>query len=173
MCLLQYHLYHELQFDVPRKLQSWWLSTPPLESLASSRCFDILFQDPAVTPGERFVDTILFPTAWWTFCPFLTAIEFHSAWAMGMRVNLLAANTHNVSLKMTGNPWPDEVCRQYLNGEKLMLDMTCCSFFSPLLGLLTKLVSIHKKRKERIATVGYNSYICVMTFVLFHLSWQL
>ena len=60
-------------------------------------------------------------------------------------------------------------------GETHALDMTCCNFFSPLLGLLTKLVSIHKKkkkkeRKKRTATVGYNSYVCVKTFVLFHLS---
>eukprot|EP00074_Homo_sapiens_P090441 XP_016866897.1 vascular non-inflammatory molecule 2 isoform X3 [Homo sapiens] len=35
--------------------------------------------------------------------PLLTAIEFHSAWAMGMGVNLLVANTHHVSLNMTGS----------------------------------------------------------------------
>lgn len=59
--------------------------------------------------------------------------------------------------------------------EKLMLWIWPVVVFSPLLGLLTKLVSIHKKekKKKRIATVGYNSYICVKAFVLFHLSWQL
>jgi pantetheine hydrolase len=35
--------------------------------------------------------------------PLLTAIEFHSAWAMGMGVNLLAANIHHPRLNMTGN----------------------------------------------------------------------
>ncbi|KAI1240945.1 Vascular non-inflammatory molecule 2, partial [Lamprotornis superbus] len=49
------------------------------------------------------VDTVLFPTAWMNVLPFLTAIEFHSAWAMGMRVNLLSANTHNTSKAMTGS----------------------------------------------------------------------
>ena len=48
------------------------------------------------------MDTVLFPTAWMNVLPFLTAIEFHSAWAMGMGVNLLSANTHNTSLAMTG-----------------------------------------------------------------------
>ena len=42
-------------------------------------------------------------------------------------------------------------------------------FFSPLLGLLTKLVFIHqkkkKKKKKRTATVGHNSYVCVKTFM--------
>lgn len=55
-----------------------------------------------VLVSELQVDTVLFPTAWMNVLPFLTAIEFHSAWAMGMGVNLLSANTHNISLAMTG-----------------------------------------------------------------------
>ncbi|XP_016850521.2 pantetheinase [Anolis carolinensis] len=67
-------------------------------------CFDILFHDPAVTLiSNLHVDTILFPTAWMNVLPHLTAVEFHSAWAMGMRVNFLAANIHRPSLNMTGS----------------------------------------------------------------------
>ncbi|GAB0186716.1 pantetheinase [Grus japonensis] len=67
-------------------------------------CFDILFREPAVVlVSELQVDTVLFPTAWMNVLPFLTAIEFHSAWAMGMGVNLLSANTHNIGLAMTGS----------------------------------------------------------------------
>ena len=104
MCLLQYHLYREIQFDVPEKPELVTFNTT-FGKFGIFTCFDILFHDPAVTlVKDSHVDTILFPTAWMNVLPFMTAIEFHSAWAMGMRVNLLAANTHNVSLKMTGNP---------------------------------------------------------------------
>lgn len=66
-------------------------------------CFDLLFYNPAVAlVVEHNVDTILFPTAWMNLLPHLTAVEFHSAWAMGMGVNLLSANTHNTSMRMTG-----------------------------------------------------------------------
>ncbi|KAM6185221.1 pantetheinase-like [Rhynchocyon petersi] len=67
-------------------------------------CFDILFHDPAVTLVKDFhVDTILFPTAWMNVLPHLSAVEFHSAWAMGMGVNFLAANLHYPMYRMTGS----------------------------------------------------------------------
>lgn len=56
-----------------------------------------------VLASELQVDTVLFPTAWMNVLPFLTAVEFHSAWAMGMGVNFLASNTHNTIMSMTGN----------------------------------------------------------------------
>ncbi|XP_007945569.1 pantetheinase [Orycteropus afer afer] len=67
-------------------------------------CFDILFHDPAVTLVKDFhVDTILFPTAWMNVLPHLSAVEFHSAWAMGLGVNFLAANLHHPLKEMTGS----------------------------------------------------------------------
>ncbi|KAF3831933.1 hypothetical protein GH733_000745, partial [Mirounga leonina] len=67
-------------------------------------CFDILFYDPAVTLVKDFhVDTIVFPTAWMNVLPHLSAIQFHSAWAMGMGVNFLASNIHHPSKRMTGS----------------------------------------------------------------------
>ncbi|XP_006834784.1 PREDICTED: vascular non-inflammatory molecule 2 [Chrysochloris asiatica] len=99
----KYHLYQERQFDVPQKPELVTFTTT-FGKFGIFTCFDILFHDPAVTLVKDFdVDTILFPTAWMNVLPFLTAIEFHSAWAMGMRVNLLAANIHHVSLNMTGS----------------------------------------------------------------------
>uniref|UniRef100_A0A8C3B865 CN hydrolase domain-containing protein n=1 Tax=Cairina moschata TaxID=8855 RepID=A0A8C3B865_CAIMO len=67
-------------------------------------CADILFHNPAVVLASRFqVDTILFPTAWVNTLPLLSAVQFHSAWAMGMGVNFLSANTRNSTLDMTGS----------------------------------------------------------------------
>lgn len=99
----KYHLYSEPQFDVPEKPELVTFNTT-FGRFGIFTCFDILFHDPAVTLVKDFhVDTILFPTAWMNVLPLLTAIEFHSAWAMGMRVNLLVANTHHVHLNMTGS----------------------------------------------------------------------
>lgn len=104
-CLSQQNLFlNEDQFNAPKEPEVVTFNTT-FGKFGIFTCFDILFHDPAVTlVKDSHVDTILFPTAWMNVLPFMTAIEFHSAWAMGMRVNLLAANTHNVSLKMTGNP---------------------------------------------------------------------
>ncbi|XP_006885039.1 PREDICTED: vascular non-inflammatory molecule 2 isoform X1 [Elephantulus edwardii] len=99
----KHHLYNEPQFDVPKKPELVTFNTT-FGKFGIFTCFDILFHEPAVTLVKDFhVDTILFPTAWMNVLPFLTAVEFHSAWAMGMRVNLLAANTHRASINMTGS----------------------------------------------------------------------
>ncbi|XP_008585164.1 PREDICTED: vascular non-inflammatory molecule 2 isoform X1 [Galeopterus variegatus] len=99
----KYHLYHEPQFDVPEKLELVTFNTT-FGRFGIFTCFDILFHDPAVTLVKDFhVDTILLPTAWMNVLPLLTAIEFHSAWAMGMGVNLLVANIHHIRKNMTGS----------------------------------------------------------------------
>ncbi|XP_038597617.1 vascular non-inflammatory molecule 2 [Tachyglossus aculeatus] len=99
----KYNLFGESQFDVPPRPELVAFNTP-FGKLGVFTCFDILFHDPAVSVvRDLHVDTVLFPTAWMNALPFLTAIEFHSAWAMGMGVNLLVANTHNTTQRMTGS----------------------------------------------------------------------
>ncbi|XP_015682688.1 pantetheinase isoform X1 [Protobothrops mucrosquamatus] len=103
----RYHKFNlfqlEHQFDFPKEPELVTFNTS-FGKFGLFTCFDILFHDPAVAlVSQLSVDTILFPTAWMNVLPHLTAIEFHSAWAMGMRVNVLAANTHNTSLTMTGS----------------------------------------------------------------------
>lgn len=93
----------EEQFNVPKEPEIVTFNTS-FGNFGIFTCFDILFHDPAVTLVKDFhVDTILFPTAWMNVLPHLSAVEFHSAWAMGMRVNFLASNIHYPSKKMTGN----------------------------------------------------------------------
>ncbi|NWH74032.1 VNN2 protein, partial [Piaya cayana] len=102
----RYHKYNlfrgETQFNYPKEPEVVTFETP-FGKFGIITCFDILFREPAVVlVSELQVDTVLFPTAWMNVLPFLTAVEFHSAWAMGMGVNLLSANTHNINTSMTG-----------------------------------------------------------------------
>ncbi|XP_032956316.1 pantetheinase-like isoform X3 [Rhinolophus ferrumequinum] len=93
----------EDQFNKPTESEVVTFDTP-FGRFGMFTCFDILFHDPAVTLVEDFhVDTIVFPTAWMNVLPHLSAIEFHSAWAMGMGVNFLASNIHYPPKKMTGS----------------------------------------------------------------------
>ncbi|EOB08629.1 Pantetheinase, partial [Anas platyrhynchos] len=103
----RYHKYNlfmsEEQFNYPKEPELVTFKTP-FGKFGIFTCFDILFREPAVVlVSELQVDTVLFPTAWMNVLPFLTAVEFHSAWAMGMRVNFLASNTHNTIMSMTGS----------------------------------------------------------------------
>ncbi|XP_069707970.1 pantetheine hydrolase VNN2-like [Phaenicophaeus curvirostris] len=103
----RYHKYNlfrgETQFNYPKEPEAVTFETP-FGKFGIITCFDILFREPAVVlVSELQVDTVLFPTAWMNVLPFLTAVEFHSAWAMGMGVNLLSANTHNINASMTGS----------------------------------------------------------------------
>ncbi|XP_029452439.1 pantetheinase [Rhinatrema bivittatum] len=105
--IARYHKHNlfmgEIQFNQPVEPELVTFDTP-FGRFGIFICFDILFHDPAVALVSRLnVDTVLFPTAWMNVLPHLTAIEFHSAWAMGMGVNLLAANLHNTSKHMTGS----------------------------------------------------------------------
>ncbi|XP_042319111.1 pantetheinase-like [Sceloporus undulatus] len=93
----------KLQYDSPKEPEPVTFTTS-FGKFGLFTCFDVLFHDPAVTLVSKLhVDTILFPTAWINVLPHLTAVEFHSAWAMGMRINFLASNIHLPSRNMTGS----------------------------------------------------------------------
>ncbi|KAG6933354.1 vanin 1, partial [Chelydra serpentina] len=100
----RYHKYNlfmsETQFDSPKEPEIITFNTS-FGKFGIFTCFDILFHDPAVTlVSKSHVDTVLFPTAWMNVLPHLTAIEFHSAWAMGMGVNFLKDLCCHLSYRM-------------------------------------------------------------------------
>ncbi|XP_027706488.1 vascular non-inflammatory molecule 3-like isoform X2 [Vombatus ursinus] len=103
----RYHKYNlfltEVQFNFP-KGPSYVTFDTPFGKFGIFTCFDIMFYDPAVVLVKKFqVDSILFPTAWMNTLPLLSAVPFHSSWARGMRINVLASNLHNTSMHMTGS----------------------------------------------------------------------
>ncbi|XP_066264258.1 pantetheinase-like [Branchiostoma lanceolatum] len=103
----RYHKEHlfmtELQFNRPPAVELVTFQTP-FGKFGVFTCFDVLFHDPAVALVEDYgVDTIVFPTAWMDVLPLFVSVEFHQAWAMGMGVNFLSANTHVLDRRMTGS----------------------------------------------------------------------
>ncbi|XP_054852058.1 pantetheinase-like [Eublepharis macularius] len=107
--LARYHKYNLFEWETPyfdfAKEPQFVNFNTSFGRFGVITCADILnFREPAISLVEVFkVDTILFPTAWTNGLPLLSAVQFHSAWAMGMRVNLLSANIHRPSLDLTGS----------------------------------------------------------------------
>ncbi|XP_059484675.1 vanin-like protein 2 [Neocloeon triangulifer] len=67
-------------------------------------CFDLMFRTPAVDLVRRqLVDGIVFPTAWFSELPFLTASQAQAAWSAGMQVDLLASGFNNPVVGSTGS----------------------------------------------------------------------
>lgn len=93
-------------------------------------CFDIFSYDPAVmVVKDSRVDSVLLPTAWYNTLPLLSAVPFHSAWARAMGVNVLAANTHNTRMHMTGNSGQSSIRWQGL-GKELPIDFQAKLFLN-------------------------------------------
>ncbi|KAM9261066.1 LOW QUALITY PROTEIN: pantetheinase-like [Cariama cristata] len=122
--------YHKYNLFVTEK-QFNYLKDPKFVTFNTSfgyfgifTCADILYHDTAVVLASRFqVDTILFPTAWVNTLPLLSAVQFHSAWAMGMGVNFLSANMcistfdHRIIESLCGIYAPDGPRAYYYNTE--------------------------------------------------------
>ncbi|XP_046571438.1 pantetheinase-like [Haliotis rubra] len=123
------HLFFEYQFDEPSEAKNIVFETP-FGKFGVFTCFDIMFEKPAVSLIDDLgVGNIVFPTAWMDALPFLAAVEFHSAFAMGMGVNFLAANIHRPEYRFHGSGiyTPDGAAVYYYNdtvgsgGGKLLI----------------------------------------------------
>ncbi|KAK3594131.1 hypothetical protein CHS0354_040902 [Potamilus streckersoni] len=105
----KFNLYSdEKQFDKPEQINLTTFETP-FGRFGTFSSLDIMYHDPAITLIEKMnITNIAYPTAWIDELPLLSAIEFHSAFAEGMHVNLLAANLHLPSAGYHGSGlyWP-------------------------------------------------------------------
>jgi len=64
--------------------------------LGLSVCADLMWKSPIVDLVEiGEIDTLLLPLSWWDLFPHQLAHSNQDAWARGLQVNLLAANTHS------------------------------------------------------------------------------
>ena len=104
--IAKYHkinLFYERQFDTPpiRKVVTF---DTPFGKFAVFTCFDIIFKNPAIDSLMiSGVGNIVFPTAWMDALPLLAAIQYHSAFAAGAKVNFLAANINRPSFRFHGS----------------------------------------------------------------------
>ncbi|KAL3862426.1 hypothetical protein ACJMK2_008392 [Sinanodonta woodiana] len=102
----KYHkvnLFYEFQFDNPVNETLVTFDTP-FGKFGTFTCFDILFHDPAMRLiEEKGIRNIVFPTAWMDALPLLAAVQFHSAFAAGMKINFLTANIHRPRSKFQGS----------------------------------------------------------------------
>ncbi|KAK3594129.1 hypothetical protein CHS0354_040900 [Potamilus streckersoni] len=91
----KYNLYvEEKHFDKPVTVDLITFETP-FGRFGTFSSLDILYHDPAITLINKMnITNIAFPTAWVDELPLLSAIEFHSSFAMGMHTNFLVANLH-------------------------------------------------------------------------------
>ena len=72
--------------------------------LGLSVCADLMWKSPIVDLAELSqIDTLLLPLSWWDLFPHQLAISNQDAWARGLQVNLLAANTHDAAGWSTGS----------------------------------------------------------------------
>lgn len=118
------HLFGEYSYDVPVNQELVTFETP-WGSMGLFICFDIIYRDPGLSLiRERNVTTLLLPTAWFDEFPFLMSSQYHNAWAMGNRVNLLAADLKDRSTRTTGSgiyagQWGPQVYLHDVNGSGL------------------------------------------------------
>ncbi|KAL3841968.1 hypothetical protein ACJMK2_020044 [Sinanodonta woodiana] len=91
----KFNLYlNEDYLDKPNKVELSMFDTP-FGRFGTFTSLDIMYHDPAISLIEKMnITNIAYPTAWVDNLPLLSAIEFHSAFAEGTHINLLAANLH-------------------------------------------------------------------------------
>lgn len=113
----KYNLYFEYQFDTPDKYDVVTFDTP-FGTFGTFICFDILFENPAVSMVQTHkIPNIIFTTAWMDATPFLFSVQFHSSFAMTHGVNLLSANLHLPEYRFQGSGifTPDGAAAYYHN----------------------------------------------------------
>ncbi|KAJ9591800.1 hypothetical protein L9F63_001617, partial [Diploptera punctata] len=88
----KFNLFGEPGFNVTEKPDMTVFNTDFGVKFGVFTCFDIIFEDPAVSLVTQLgVTDIVFPTAWFSELPFLSAVQEQAAWAHSLDVNFLGS----------------------------------------------------------------------------------
>lgn len=69
-----------------------------------SICADLMWQSPIVDLVTEYdIDSLLLPLSWWDLFPHQLAHSNEDAWARGLQINVLSANTHSSAGWSTGS----------------------------------------------------------------------
>ncbi|XP_011165375.2 vanin-like protein 1 isoform X2 [Solenopsis invicta] len=98
------HLYEEHKFNVRAVPEVVTFDTDFGVKFGTFICFDILFHEPALNlTRDLQVTDIVYPTAWFSILPFLTAVQTQAGWSFAEDVNLLASGYNKPSYGIGGS----------------------------------------------------------------------
>ncbi|XP_029667481.1 vanin-like protein 2 isoform X1 [Formica exsecta] len=98
------NLFGEQQFNVTSKPEIVIFDTDFGVKFGTFICFDILFHEPALqlTRVHQVTD-IVYPTAWFSEAPFLTAVQTQAGWSFSEDVNFLVSGYNEPASGNTGS----------------------------------------------------------------------
>lgn len=100
----KFNLFGELGFSTTEKPDITVFDTDFGVKFGVFTCFDIIFEKPAVTlVKDNGVTDVVFPTAWFSQLPFLSAVQTQVAWAHSMDVNFLGSGYNAPEVGSTGS----------------------------------------------------------------------
>ncbi|XP_070524082.1 vanin-like protein 1 isoform X2 [Cardiocondyla obscurior] len=98
------NLYGEHQFNVTLHPEVVSFNTDFGVKFGTFICFDILFFEPAlILTRIKEITDIVYPTAWFSETPFLTAVQTQAGWSYAEDVNLLASGYNRPSFGNVGS----------------------------------------------------------------------
>ncbi|KYQ54958.1 Vanin-like protein 1 [Trachymyrmex zeteki] len=98
------NLFGEYQFNVTTIPEIVTFDTDFGVRFGTFICFDILFYEPAIELTRiHQVTDFVYPTAWFSEVPFLTAVQLQAGWSFAENVNLLASGYNRPSFGNAGS----------------------------------------------------------------------
>jgi len=85
-------------YDIDQSPTIITFDTEDMGTFGLSVCEDLLWRSPVVDlVDQEGIDTLLLPLSWWDMFPHQLAHSNEDAWARGLQVNVMSANTHSSS----------------------------------------------------------------------------
>ncbi|XP_020291102.1 vanin-like protein 1 isoform X2 [Pseudomyrmex gracilis] len=98
------NLFMEHNFDTTKEPEVVIFDTDFGVKFGTFTCFDILFYNPALQlTRHQHITDIVFPTAWFSEVPFLTAVQTQAGWSFAEDVNFLVSGYNRPFSGSTGS----------------------------------------------------------------------